>query len=300
MAWLGALVFFAGVGFLIGWGIGGGGGGPHASISIPRPSIESVLGKSVNIITLTWTYPEVEPTTGSPIPLPSRFEIERTAPHQGTVFFPVPASGFLMSVDDTNLVPWTLYSYRVRAVYTNGIGPWSGPRGGRTLPFIPSFGATLTMDEGGWEGKTLVQRIEAVRLNRSGTQVRLTLRASSTQDANIESIFISQPDPAGDNRYDSAADLKLFFGKVDVRANTSVTLSDTLPDVNYNLDESQPLLIAVDFSRGFPSGVRFRGTVPANEATAYFHAGAEASFRNRTAGYSQASRIYLIERIEVG
>jgi hypothetical protein len=300
MFWLGVLIFVAVAGFLIGWGLGRGGGGGHGFVPIPRPSIESVLGKSVNIITLTWTYPEVEPTTGSPMPLPLRFEIERTAPYQGTVIFPVPASGFLMSVDDTNLVPWTLYSYRVRAVYTNGIGPWSGPRGGRTLPFIGSFGATLAMDEGGWEGYTLVQRIEAVRLNRSGTQVRLTLRASSTQDANIESIFISQPDPTGNDPYDSAADLKLFYGKARVRANTSLTLSDTLPDVNYNLDESQPLLIAVDFSRGLPSGVRFRDAVPPEQATAYFQAGAEASFRDRTAGYSQANRIYLIERIEVG
>jgi hypothetical protein len=296
----GLLVIAAIVGGLIGWWAGGGGGGGQATVYLPRPIIDSVLGKSVNIITLACRFPEIIPSTASPLPVPTSVDIERTAPNQGAVFFSVPATAFLMSVDDINLVPWTLYSYRIRAVYGNTRGPWSELKGGRTLPFIGCFGATLTADEGGWEGKTLVQRIEATRLNRSGTQVRITVGASSTEDAHIQNIFISQPDPAGNDRYDSADDLKLFYGKIVVRANSSVTLSDTLPDVNYNLDESRPLLIAVDFDRGFPSGLRFRDAVPPEDATAYFHTGAEAAFRNRTTGYSQANRIYLIERIDVG
>ena len=43
-----------------------------------------------------------------------------------------------------------------------------------------------------------------------------------------------------------------------IPANTSITLSDTQPDVRYDLDEGQPFLMAVDFSPGSPSGIRFR------------------------------------------
>jgi len=88
----------------------------------------------------------------------------------------------------------------------------------------------LLNDLGGWEGTTLVQRFEPGSFVRSGNQVRLTLRASSTQDAWIDGIWISQQAPAGDP-YDAAADLQQFYGKARVRANTSLTLSDTLPDV---------------------------------------------------------------------
>src|SRR5262245_32488458 len=73
-------------------------------------------------------------------------------------------------------------------------------------PFVRTFSETLNADGTGWEGYCLVQRIEAVRLSRSGKRVRLTLRASSTSAAYIDRIYISRPAPAGDP-YDSAADL---------------------------------------------------------------------------------------------
>ena len=69
--------------------------------------------------------------------------------------------------------------------------------------------------------------------------------------------------------------------------------------MNYNFEVfSQGLLIAVDFARGAPSGIQFQESVP-QEATAYWRLGSEAAKRDRTAGYSSANRIYLIERIEV-
>ena len=143
-----------------------------------------------------------------------------------------------------------------------------------------------------------MQRIEAARLNRSGKQVRLTLRAASTSSVSIDRIYISQPSPIG-QPYDSDADLKEFYGKVVVPENTSITLSDTQPDVRYDLDEGKPLLIAVDFSPGSPSGIRFRDAPP-EQASAYWQAGAEALVRDRSSSYNSANRIYLIERIEVG
>jgi hypothetical protein len=61
----------------------------------------------------------------------------------------------------------------------------------------------------------------------------------------------------------------LVYGKTRVRANTWLPLPDSLPDVNYNLDESQPLVIAVDFSRSLPSGRPVLRRMPPEQATAY-------------------------------
>ena len=151
-------------------------------------------------------------------------------------------------------------------------------------------------------GFTLVQRIEARRLHRSGRLVRITLRASSTMDARIDSIWISQPKTGGDP-YDPSDDLTFFYGKAIVRANTSLTLSDTQPDVNYHFEGGEQispgLLIAVDFMRGAPSGIRFQDGVPPQDASAYRLPWSEAGKTNRTAGSAPMNRIYLIERIEV-
>ena len=89
--------------------------------------------------------------------------------------------------------------------------------------FWRAWGSSLTNDFNECQGATLVQRFEPGTLKRDGNQVRLILRASSTQDAWIESIWISQADPAGDP-YDSAADLKQFYGKARIRANTRLLL----------------------------------------------------------------------------
>jgi len=139
-----------------------------------------------------------------------------------------------------------------------------------TSSFNPAFEATLTGDDGGWGGATLVQRIEANSLKGDGgRRVRITLRASSTQDARIDSIWISQPNSTGDP-YDASDDLTFFYGKAIVPANMSRTLPDTGPGVNYNFETavSPGLLIAVDFERGTASGIRFRDAQP-QEARAY-------------------------------
>jgi hypothetical protein len=162
--------------------------------------------------------------------------------------------------------------------------------------FDVTFSEALNTDDGiNWQGFCLVQRIEAVRLSLSGTeQVRLTLRAASSSSASIERIYISRPDPAGDP-YDSATDLTAIISTpLVIPANTAVTL----PAVNYNLDEAQPLLIAVDFSVASTSRIRCTKAVPFQEAFAYFKLGAEAAKANRT-GFAPYPGIYLIEKIEI-
>ena len=88
---------------------------------------------------------------------------------------------------------------------------------------VPIFGRiwerSLTSDFNECQGHTLVQRFGPRTFSRGGNQVRLILRASSTRDAWIDSIWISQQAPAG-NPYDAADDLKQFYGKARIRANT--------------------------------------------------------------------------------
>ena len=124
-----------------------------------------------------------------------------------------------------------------------------------------------------------MQLIEPRALSKKGDYVKLTLRASSVSDASIDRIWISQPDPAGEP-YDPDTDRMEFYGKVSVPANTAMTLSDTLPDVFYGLNQNKRLFIAFDFS-GTPPWVsstrtcrRLRPLLVPGEA--YWHAGAEA------------------------
>ncbi|MET0689183.1 MAG: fibronectin type III domain-containing protein [Methyloceanibacter sp.] len=296
MIWLGLLalgLIAAGLALNAWWPLWGWSQDPLPKPPDP-PIIQSANGTGVNTITLTWS-------DSSPPNWPVlKFQVERMKlPEEIIDILDVASSPSPVSFDDTGLAVWTFYRYRVRTVYTPGHSEWSAPKGARTLPFMESFGSTLTEDEEGWEGYTLVQRIEAGRLNRSGKQIRLTLRAASTSSVSIDRIYLSRASPIGDP-YDSEADLKEFYGKVVIPANTYLTLSDTQPDVRYDLDEGQPLLIAVDFSPGSPSGIRFTDAVPPEQASAYWQAGAEASLRDRSSGYNSANRIYLIERIEVG
>jgi hypothetical protein len=157
-----------------------------------------------------------------------------------------------------------------------------------------TFSETLTANEDGWEGYCLVQRIEPVRLSLSGNRVRLTMRASSVTDAHIERVYISRPAASG-KPYDSAVDLRVLADyPFHIQAGKAVQFA-LLP---YNLDEGQPLLIAVDFSAAPPSGIRYTDAPP-EQAGAYWRAGAEAKMATRSPGYTLSNRIYLIDKIEV-
>jgi len=157
-----------------------------------------------------------------------------------------------------------------------------------------SFSETLIEDSAGWEGFCLVQRIEPVRLSRSGTQVKLTLRASSVSSASIDRIYISQADPAGEP-FDSGDDLTAVTSvPFVIPAGAKVTL----PAVNYNFNRTKPLLIAVDFSDAPASAIRVNLAVPPEQASSYFQQGAAAATANRT-DFTPEIGLGLIERIEV-
>jgi hypothetical protein len=159
-------------------------------------------------------------------------------------------------------------------------------------PFEQTFAAAFTGTDA-LRGRCLVQRIEPVRLSNSGSQVQVTLQALA-ENVLIDRILISQPAASGDP-YDSADDLTDVTTTVTlVQPNSSLTL----PAVNYNLDRTQPLLIAMDISAN-SGAIPFAQGVPATDAVAFFNLGAEAATRDRTTGYTSRPRIYVIQRIDV-
>jgi hypothetical protein len=129
----------------------------------------------------------------------------------------------------------------------------------------------------------------AVVLRRTGNDVAC---------ASIQQIYFSRADPAGDP-YDSAGDLTsvilqtLPITPLVIPAGTAMTL-----EVVYNLDEKEPLLIAVDFSASPPSGITYSDAAP-QQAAAYWYTGAHAALKDRGSGFTATNRIYLVEKIEV-
>jgi hypothetical protein len=270
-------------------------------IDVLPPIISSAEGLSASIIRLTWSY-----TVGPPA---TEFEFERTRvlDLQDRQTFKAPSSPF----DDNNagqgLNEHEAYIYRVRAIGSDGEeGEWSGQVIGTTHLFETTFAwttqeETLVVDDAPWDGYCIVQRIEAARLSSGGTKVKLTLRASSVNEASIEQIFISKPDPLGNNLYDSADDLTAVIStRVVIPANNLVTL----PAINYNLDQSQPLLIVFAFSAPPQiSGVKRieLDQVPADQASAFYKLdAAEAPKPNRASDFVPLATIILVEKIEVG
>jgi hypothetical protein len=271
------------------------------------PYLDSAVGMpDGRTIRLTWI-----PRHGEPRFLFRRTNLTSLIETAFWVGFSPPLPNPLTHDDKVGVDPQTSYRYIVAAfsdLFSSGHGPWSDPVTGTTpdTPFEPTFEGTLRGDEEGWEGYCRVQRIEARGLKRSGGQVQLTLRASSTAQygAFIERVYISKVTATG-KPYDSADDLTEVNPKFDIQTGQTVTL----PAIAYNLDRGQPLLIAVDFKvPPLPSGIGYRPVVktsgPGGQpivpvGIAYWHPGEQAAIKNRSAGYASANRIYLIEKIGV-
>ena len=217
---------------------------------------------------------------------------------------------FTRIANDNNLDPITTYTYQIGAVHPpdHPIFPgqiyWNTsqiPVSATTLdtPGDPTFETTLLYDSAGWEGRCLVQRIEPRALSKTGTQVQLTLRASSAAPygAFIDRVTIGRWTIGGGKPYDDAGVPIEIAPKCDIRGGESLTF----PWVPYKRDPQEPLLVAVDFKYPpWPSAIRYRPVKPLlGLATAYWRPGAEAAISPRSPGYQAENRIYLVERIQV-
>jgi hypothetical protein len=162
--------------------------------------------------------------------------------------------------------------------------------------FAPAFTApagTLTTDRNGHEGYCVVQRLASTLLIQGGTQVRMTLRGSTTGSLTLDRVTISQVAASGDP-YDSALDL--------VTVATAVTLAPNIPQtvgpVSYVLDPTKDLLIAFDVSASSGQGNLRNGQLAG--ADSFTKHASEAAVPDRAPGYaSNSSNLYLIDQIEV-
>jgi hypothetical protein len=243
---------------------------------------------------------------------PVEVEVERTIPTTTSTF-----SLFTLSdtLDDTGLVPDTLYEYRTR--YANPQSPWSYTKRAKTLVNALLEGE-LTGLERDWQGYCLIQRFEAFVLSRSGNLVSITLRVPQG-GLSIERIYISQVDPSpGADPYDSITsggalhDTPLQPALVVPSSSLNQSRTVTLPAIPYVLDHTRPLLIAMEFSSTPNSEIMYK-EVPPGKAVAYFkrqeplQSGEEPEARKtdrdaylRWPTDTTMGGIYLIEMIEVG
>jgi hypothetical protein len=269
------------------------------------PAIDSAVGIGPKTIQLKFHYVIEEIST---------FRFKRKNLTLGTtkeIEAVVNPGSFTRMFNDNGLDPTTSYAYQVAAVHPPDFPVLAGkvywntsqiPVTATTLDTAgdPWFETTLQYDSAGWEGRCLVQRIEPRALSKSGTQVQLTLRASSTAPygAFIDRVTISKAVvgfPA--NPYDSGSPPTELAPKFDIRGGESLTL----PWVPYKLYAQEPQLVAVDFKYPpWPSAIRYRQVRPLLLlGTAYWRAGAEAALSPRSENYQAEDRIYLVERIQV-
>lgn len=284
------------------WGFAGCGFSAHAAPGAETPTNVRASGTSASTIAVTWDNPNTEPVS---------FLVERKKEGESIpLIFPASSTTF----PDTGLDEAATYFYQVRAVLipSGSQSNLSDQASGRTFgtafdePRLSSSG----IDQSGLDGFCLVQRIEPTRLAQStvpgglttqGARVRITLRGSTAANLILDRIFISQA--AAVDPYDSQGDLMHVASNAVVDAGLPVVL----PDIDYDLDRTKPLLIAFDINAASGSGnVRFVANVPEAEATMYFRpATAAASLADRPPSgadptpFSVSKSIYLVEKIEV-
>jgi hypothetical protein len=258
-----------------------------------QPMILSARATSRTSIRIDWSYSKSGATS---------FEIELTRVSDAFVEgVTAPSSPF----EITGLAQATAYSFRVRALHPDDDDNsfWSMPVEASTFgqsflqTYVPGVASDVMID-----GSTLILRIEPSRLARSGSQIALTLTGPSAGATSIDRIYVSQPAGGAADPYDAAADLTRV---TDVNSGDPVVVvgaNDTrqLPPVSYNLDESQPLLVAIDITQSplAQSAIRAQ-PVPTQDGVTYARTIVEAAVADRTTGYSENGIFFILSGIDV-
>jgi len=272
------------------WGFAGCKFDPQGIVTHTLSNLQ-VTGVTRSSVSLRWTNPD---------PLLTAFEVERTIDGGDPIILPASTTTF----EDVDLDEATTYIYRVRVTPSDDAEtPFTTAVAATTGIFEPAFTAVLTISQGNLEGFCLIQRIEPLRLFKSGNEVRLTVRGSTGGDLTIDRIFISRVGTTGDP-YDAAADLTLVATNVVVPAGNPVTLDP----IAYAFDRTKPVLIAFDINPtpGQGNAIRLE-PIEITEGAMYFKDRvAEAAIPDRipspaTPGvpYEISDSVYIVERIEV-
>lgn len=274
----------------------------HGAISPSPPSAPSNLtatAVSTTQINLTWMETDVTVTSFRI----ARSESGGTPIDPTTSANPAPAPGAvpLQWSDHDGLTPGTEYEYQVFATASStGLeSAGSNTAQATTFPLPPlptAYDTPLTTDDTGFEGSTIVNRIDAAHITSAATKVRITLRGSSVAALTLNKVTISGPDPAG-QAWDSGPDLtQVLFGgnsAVTIPAGTAKVSDDTA----YNLILGNDLMVAFDVSTSAGS-VRFVQLV--GPKMHFKKNVAEAGLQNRTANYNaRTNSVYIVEKIEV-
>jgi len=204
----------------------------------------------------------------------------------------------ITSAEDTGLEAATDYTYEVTTFTQGGTSP-PGPATARTF-FKTAFAidpATVPTDQTVTPGNfCFVQRIPAGQLLAGGSRVAIKVWGTPGGNATINNIYISRAAGTG-NPWDSAGDL------TPVRTSP-LTLPDATPQelapINYNLDQTQDLILAFDFTAiAGAANIRY---VAAPGVALFFKQGVQqASLPTRDPNYlTQADpRLYFVVTIGV-
>jgi hypothetical protein len=162
--------------------------------------------------------------------------------------------------------------------------------------FTETFNITLT-DQRQRSNRCIVIRIEPGRLSRSGTLVKLFIQRPANNDLNIRDLYISEAADVG-NPYDAPTAPTLVLSNQLVPQDQNLGIIELEP-VEFTLDETKPLLIAVNV--GTSGAIREVSNVLPLDGRSFvgppdlFEAGQAI----RSPNYQSEDRLYLITRIEV-
>ena len=212
--------------------------------SIAKPTV-TATPKNVDHITVSWQNADSRPALN--------YHFVRKL--GDVIQTDVDEDASITTVEDTGLEAETDYTYEVSTITAAGSSDAAPVTAGTfKMAFDASADAPTVQTIVGAGDFTFVQRIIASQLLASGGQLALKVRGAPSANVTIHRIYVSRAAASG-NLWDAAADL------------TPVMTSDlTLPDdqpvdldpIAYNLDQTQDLLIAFDFSSTATAGnIRF-------------------------------------------
>ena len=278
----------------------------EASVPSDTSSATVFPAAPVNLVATPVSFDRVDLSWDNASAIATEFSLEHRVPGDAFAEIFRGAGTTFSHANDPSLVEGSGHEYQVFAIVRDGFendvaqevkSAASAIALATTLAFTAAFTGTLTTDQTGDEGFCAVQRLSHALLAAGGTQVRITLRGSTTGSLTFDKVTISQPDATtGADLYDAAPDLTDVASGVTIPANTAVLVGP----VNYRLNPTKDLLVAFDISNTPNEGNTRVG--PLTGATAFASpATAEAGVRDRTTNYPNvnANILAFIEKIEV-